>query len=164
MSRTWASPLADVEFRDNGKGQAEPATIHGTEGVVVTGESQRGKGAVSLSRLAADEVTGELGSGSELREMTGVGHASIEETTVTGTRQTASGDRLEAHFAPAGGGGAKSGRDSAAQVQWAVLDGHVVLIQTPAAKPQRSLVRRRRRRCGPRQAGPSMRARESGCT
>ena len=30
--------------------------------------------------------------------MTGVGHAGIEETTATGARQTASGDRLEAHF------------------------------------------------------------------
>ncbi|MGA3263491.1 MAG: LptA/OstA family protein, partial [Terracidiphilus sp.] len=152
-SRTWASPAADVEFRDNGKGQAEPATIHGTQGVVVTGESQRGTGAVAPFRLAADEMAGELeqashstnkdsfigAQGTELREMTGVGRASMEETTATGTRQTATGDRLEAHFAPAGGGGAKSGQKSSerglSQVQSAVLDGHAVLIQTPAAKP-----------------------------
>ena len=133
VSRTWKSPVADVDFRDNGKGHAEPAMIHGTQGVVVTGESQRGKGAIVPSRLAADEVTGELGPGSVLTAMTGVGHASIEETTATGTRQTSTGDRLQAHFAPAGG--AKSGQSSATQVQLAVLDGHVVLTQIPAAKP-----------------------------
>jgi lipopolysaccharide export system protein LptA len=133
VSRTWASPVADVDFRDNGKGQAEPATIHGTQGVVVTGESQRGKGPVVPSRLAADEVTGELGPGSVLTAMNGVGHAGIEETTATGTRQTSTGDRLQAHFAPAGE--AKSGQGGATQVQSAVLDGHVVLTQIPAAKP-----------------------------
>jgi lipopolysaccharide export system protein LptA len=136
VSRTWASPLADVEFRENGHGQTEPAAIHGTQGVVLKGESQRGKGAVVPSRLAADEVTGELGPGSVLRAMTGVGHASIEETTTTGTLQTSTGDRLEAHFAAAGAkGGTKSGQDRATQVQSAVLDGHVVLTQTPAARP-----------------------------
>ena len=139
VSRTWASTVADMDFRDNGHGQAEPATIQGTQGVVLTGESQRGKGPVVPSRLAADEVTGELGPGSQLRAMTGVGHASIEETTATGTRQTSTGDRLQAHFAAAGEGGtkngAKSGQGSATQVQSAVLDGHVVLTQTPAAKP-----------------------------
>ncbi len=137
VSRTWASPLADVDFRDNGHGQVEPSTIHGTQGVVLTGESQRGKGAVVPSRLAADEVTGELGPGSVLRAMTGVGHASIQETTATGTRQTSTGDRLEAHFAAVAGvkGATKSGQDRATQVQSAVLDGHVVLTQTPAARP-----------------------------
>ena len=138
-NRTWTSPLADVDFRDNGKGQAEPATIHGVEGVVVTGEKQQGKQEPEPSRLAADEVTGEFGPGSELTAINGRGHASIEETTAAGTRQTASGDRLDAHFAPAGGAQSKalpkSGQSGAAQVQSAVLDGHVVLIQAPAAKP-----------------------------
>jgi lipopolysaccharide export system protein LptA len=137
VSRTWRSPVADVDFRDNGKGQAEPVAIHGTEGVVLTGESQRGNEAIVPSRLAADEVTGELGPGSVLTAMTGVGHASIEEITATGTRQTSTGDRLQAHFASAGEakGRAKSGQRGATQVQSAVLEGHVVLTQKPAAKP-----------------------------
>ena len=61
VKRTWKSPLADVDFRDNGKGQAEPARVHGTQGVVVTGETQRGNAATVPSRLAADEVTGDFG-------------------------------------------------------------------------------------------------------
>ena len=136
-SRTWRSPVADVEFRDNGKGQAEPSAMRGTGGVVVMGENQRGKGAVVPSRLAADEVTGEFGPDHALTAMTGVGRASIEETTATGTRQTSTGDRLEAHFAAAAGTktGQKGSAGGATQVQRAELDGHVVLTQTPTAKP-----------------------------
>jgi len=143
VSRTWRSPLADVDFREAVRGRVEPASVHGTGGVVVTGESQRGKGAVVPSKLASDELTGEFGPGSVLTAMTGVGHSSVEETTATGTRQTSTGDRLEAHFTPAGAGSAETktgaanstGPGGGAQIQSAVLDGHVVLIQEPAAKP-----------------------------
>ncbi len=135
VSRTWKSPLADIDFRDNGKGQAEPASIHGVQGVVVTGENQRGKGAVEPSRLVADEVTGQFGPDSVLSAMTGTGHARVEETNAAGTLQTSTGDRLEAHFAPPGSeGSAGAGAVDAGQIQSAVLDGHVVLTQQPAAK------------------------------
>jgi lipopolysaccharide export system protein LptA len=136
VSRTWKSPLADVDFRDNGDGQAEPAMIHGVQGVVVTGESQRGKAAPVPSKLSADEVSGEFGPDSILSAMTGRGHASLEETSATGTRQTSSGDRLEAHFAPPNGKTGPAGsQGGAGQIQSAVLEGHVVLIQEPAPKP-----------------------------
>jgi lipopolysaccharide export system protein LptA len=134
LSRHWRSPIADVDFRDSGHGQIEPGTVHGTGGVVVTGESQRGQGAVVPSRLSADEVTGILGPGSVLTGLNGIGHASIEETTETGTRQATSGDRLEAHFA-ATPSAAKRGPAGEAQVQSATVEGHVVLTQTPTAKP-----------------------------
>jgi lipopolysaccharide export system protein LptA len=139
VRRRWRSPLADVEFRDAGKGQMEPATIHGTGGVVVTAESQRGHGPATPSKLAADELTAQLGKGSALSAMIGLGHAGMEQTTATGVRQTTSGDRLEAHFAaaPAGGAraGAKSGQGEAAQIQSANIEGHVVLVEYPAPKP-----------------------------
>jgi len=63
-----------------------------------------------------------------------VGHASLEETTVTGVKQTSSGDRLEVHFASGEAGKEKPGQDAAAQVGSAQLDGHVVLVQQPATK------------------------------
>jgi lipopolysaccharide export system protein LptA len=137
LSRTWRSPVLDVEFRDAGHGKVEPAKIHGAGGVVITGESQRGKAAPVPSRLAADEVSGEFGPDSVLTAMTGVGHAGIEETTATGATQSASGDRLEAHFAAGANaaGVTKTGLGGAAQIQSAMLDGHVVLIDQPAAKP-----------------------------
>jgi len=146
VSRRWQSPVADVEFRVNrlghaGQGKIEPATIHGTGGVVVTGETQRGKGAVIPSRMAADQLHGEFGTASALTTLTGTGHVSIEQTTATGTRQTTAGDRLEAHFAQTTAASAKpAGRPTtsglslgaAGQIQSAVIDGHVVLIQYPA--------------------------------
>ena len=144
VSRTWRSPVADVVFRDAGHGQLEPATIHGMRGVMVTGESQQGQGAIVPSSLAADELTGEFGPGSILTTMIGTGHASLEETTATGTRQTATGDRLDAHFVPAsaketaaGANGSGAGHEvgGASQIQSATLDGHVVLVQQPAPKP-----------------------------
>ncbi len=134
LSRHWRSPIADLDFRDSSHGQTELAAVHGTSGVVVTGESQRGKGAVSPSRFSADDVTGNFGPASALTAMTGVGHASIEETTVTGTRQTTSGDRVEAHFA-APTQGAQHGTEGESQVQSATVEGHVVLTQQAAAKP-----------------------------
>jgi lipopolysaccharide export system protein LptA len=134
LSRHWRSPIADVEFRESGHGQVELSAVRGTGGVVVTGESQRGQGAVVPSRLSADEVTGMLGPRSVLTGLNGVGHASIEETTETGTRQTTSGDRLTAHFA-ASTPAAKRGQGPAAQLQSATVEGHVMLTQTPAARP-----------------------------
>jgi lipopolysaccharide export system protein LptA len=135
LSRTWHSPVADVEFSDAGNGKLEPAAIHGSGGVVVTGESQRGKAAPVPSRLAADDLTGQFGPGSELSAMTGAGHASIAETTAAGAKQTASGDRLEAHFVPGSGSGAGSESGETEQIQSAILNGHVVLVEEPAAKP-----------------------------
>jgi lipopolysaccharide export system protein LptA len=136
LTRTWHSPVADVAFREAGHGKVEPASIHGTGGVVVTGESQRGKAAPVPSRMAADELTGEFGTNSALTTMLGAGHASIEETTTTGARQTASGDRLEAHFESGTkeSGFVKSSQGSETQIQSALLDGHVVLVQQTAAK------------------------------
>jgi lipopolysaccharide export system protein LptA len=165
VSRTWRSPVADVEFRtikgggeSAGKTQLEPEMIHGTGGVVITSESRLGNAAPVPAKMTADEVTGTFGEGSSLRTLVGTGHAEMEQTTATGAQQTASGDRLEASFAPpatsqnreqrsatpAGNreqktseqgnrGGAQA--TGAPDVQTAELDGHVVLFQQPAAKP-----------------------------
>jgi lipopolysaccharide export system protein LptA len=162
VSRTWRSPVADVEFRpaqrqEKGlsKGKVEPATMHGYGGVTIAGETQRGSAAPALSKLAADELSGEFGPDSALTEITGLGHAGLEQTTAAGSHEIATSDRLEAHFAavgtmPGAGSGIgakneapKSGTAASqgsrgpgnAQVQSAVLEGHVVLIQQPAAKP-----------------------------
>jgi lipopolysaccharide export system protein LptA len=148
--RTWHSTVADLDFRDAGKGRVEPANLHGTGGVVVTSQSQRGSGATTPAKLSADDVTGAFGPNSTLRSMTGTGHAAIEQTAETGTRQTANGDRLIADFAPAeaaqgreqatpaGNKGARKqadeGAHGAAAVESAELDGHVVLFEQPQAK------------------------------
>lgn len=135
QNRHWRSPIADVEFRASGHGQIEPDGVHGTGGVVVSGESQRGKEPVALSRLSADEVTGRFGPGSALTAMNGVGHANIEDTTAAGTRQSTSGDRLEARFGAPAQASAKHAPGGENQLQSAVVEGHVVMTQKPALKP-----------------------------
>ncbi len=81
VSRTWRSPVADVDFRtirrgeSEGKTQVEPETIHGTGGVVITSESRRGNAAAVPAKMTADEVTGMFGAGSALRTLVGTGHA-----------------------------------------------------------------------------------------
>ena len=139
VRRHWRSPVADVDFRDAGKGRMQPASIHGTGGVVVTGESQRGSGQATPSKLQADDLTAQLGKDSALTAMVGLGHAAMEQTTAAGARQTTSGDRLEAHFAEVASAGtkaaAKSGAGEASQIQSANIEGHVVLVQYPASKP-----------------------------
>ena len=100
VTRTWRSPVADLSFRDTAKSQVEVERIHGTGGVVVTSESRRGGAAEAPSKMAADDVTGTFAPGSVLQALSGMGHAAIEQTSATGKRQTASGDRLVASFAP----------------------------------------------------------------
>jgi lipopolysaccharide export system protein LptA len=134
-SRRWRSPVVDIDFRDAGSGRVEPAGIRGSGGVVLTGDSQRGNAAPVPSRLAADDLSGQFGPDSTLLAMTGDGHASLTETTSTGATQTATGDRIEAHFSPGSGSGAGSTSGEGEQVQSAVLDGHIVLVQEPASKP-----------------------------
>jgi lipopolysaccharide export system protein LptA len=74
----------------------------------------------------------------ELTDLHGAGHTSITEITQTGTRQTAIGDLLEAHFAPPAKQGAKPVVNQSAgsneQIQSARVEGHVVLTREPAAK------------------------------
>ncbi len=146
LNRSWRSQVADIDFRDAGKGQVEPEHLDGTGSVVITSESRRGDAPMAPSKMSADHVTGDFGPDSALQSITGVGHAAIEETSATGTRQTANGDRLQASFAPPEGAQNKDRTDreqgtvgtreqQAAQVQSAEVDGHVVLFQQPAAKP-----------------------------
>jgi lipopolysaccharide export system protein LptA len=150
-TRTWRSPVADLDFRDAGKGQVEPATLHGTGGVVFTSETQRGNGPAAPSKMTADEISGVFGPNSTLQSITGIGHAGIEQTTTTGAKQTATGDRLSAQFAlqSENAGSASSAMKNSApngappvstaaigeeQLQSAELDDHVVLFQQPVAK------------------------------
>ncbi len=131
--RTWTSPVADLDFSHSSKGQIALSKIHGTGGVVVTASSQRGTGPALPSRLAAEEVTGTFGPDSALSSLTGIGHANIVQTTSNGTRQTTSGDRLEAHFMPTTPSTAKS-TSGGTQIESATVDGNVTLTQQPQAR------------------------------
>ncbi|MGA8087034.1 MAG: hypothetical protein WCA10_06995 [Terracidiphilus sp.] len=134
--RVWKSPVADMAFRNAGKGKVEPATIHGIEGVTVAATSQLGNLPAAPEKLTADDVTGEFGANGALTKLIGHGNTSITETTATGAKETMSGDDLEAHLAAAGNTKQRS-RGAAGgemQIETATMDGNVVLTEQPPAK------------------------------
>src|ERR1700756_2213199 len=141
--RTWTSPVADLDFGSPAKGQIALSRIHGTSGVVITSETQRGNGAPVPSRMAADDVRGVFDANSALNTVTGVGHASIVQTTQTGTRQSTSGDRLEAHLVQGPPADEKlnqkrenrSQLPTSSRIESATVVGNVVLVQQPTAQP-----------------------------
>ena len=150
VSRDWRSPYADLDFRSpsrTAKGQVELASLRGTGGVVITGQSQRGGDPPLPSRMAADQVTATFGERQALTKAVGSGHAVLEETTNSGAKQTTSGDQLEASFGapsstptpngtkPHGSSAPVGSPRSGAQIQSAIVEGNVVLVQEPAPKP-----------------------------
>ena len=91
--------------------------------------------------MAADDLTGVFGTTSALTTVIGVGHASIAETTPTGTRQSTNGDRLEAHLESGSLAEAKPDHihndggslERSTRIDSAAVTGNVVLLQQPVA-------------------------------
>jgi lipopolysaccharide export system protein LptA len=77
-------------------------------------------------------MTGDFASGSVLTAIHGTGNTAFEETTVAGVRQSTSGDRIEVHLVP--DSAAKA--DKGGEVQSAIVEGHVVLVQLPPPSPR----------------------------
>jgi lipopolysaccharide export system protein LptA len=137
ISRDWRSPIADVAFRAGAKSKTEIASVFGQGGVTMTGQTRRGDGGMTPSRISADQVTAEFAADQQLKHVTGTGHASVEQTTATGTVQTTTGDRLEADLMQRPAQGSTNGQAQAAagQIESAKVDGNVVMTQQPATKP-----------------------------
>lgn len=135
LVRDWRSPVADVDFRRSGpSGQVALSTVNGSGGVVITSATQRGSATESPSRMSADSLTAQFGGRQELSRIVAAGHASLEQTTAAGAQQTTGGDRLDAQFAHNGRGGTPAATSASAQIQSAVVDGHVILTDQPASK------------------------------
>ncbi|WP_109484440.1 hypothetical protein [Occallatibacter savannae] len=132
--REWTSPVLDIAFREAGKGKVEPASMHGTGGVVVAASTQHGSGPATPERLTADDVTGDFGPHGELSSFTGKGHTAITQMTADGVQQSTSGDVVLAHLATAKTASGKKSAQSGLQISSASMDGHVVLVQQPEPK------------------------------
>ena len=134
--RVWTSPVADMAFRNAGKGKIEPATIHGIGGVSVAATSQRGDAQPVPEKLTADDVIGEFGANGALNKLIGRGHTAIAETTASGARETMSGDALEANLTAAANTpqSSRSATGGDMQIESATVKGNVVLTEQPPAK------------------------------
>ena len=171
VKRTWRSPQADVNFHEADGGRVELESLHGTGGVVVTSESRKGAGAAAPAKMTADQVTGAFAPGSVLESLTGVGHASIEEATATGGRETGTGDRLAAYFAPqtaenrirGQGSGIRKARTGMLRVPAICNPQRCLDTSSCLSRPRRNRARRRHRSTPP-QARRNMSRRASGCT
>lgn len=128
--RDWRSPVVDLDFRKGVAGQAALEKLHGSGGAIITSQLQRGGAVQSPSRMEADTIVAEFGDQQQLTHVIGTGHASLEQTTAAGARQTMSGDRVDAQFSPEGA----HASNASTQIHSAVVDGHVVLTDQPASK------------------------------
>ena len=132
---TWASSTADLRFRDTGQGRIEIARLDGDGGVIIRGQSQHGTAPPTPYSLAADAVSGIFSAGSVLTDMTGTGHARMEQTTAKGAQDTTQGDTLVAHFASSKSGATRvAAPEGNLALDSATVEGHVVLTETPAAQ------------------------------
>lgn len=136
ISRDWRSSVADIDFRPTAKGQMEIASVTGQGGVVMSGQTRRGDGIMTPSRMSADQIVAQFSSDQQLSQVTGTGHTSFEQTTASGTAQTTTGDKLEARFVQSAKLSSKGSQSQAAsQIDSATIDGNVVMTQQPSAKP-----------------------------
>lgn len=131
LVRTWTSPIVDIDLRKTGtRGPVELSTVRGTDGVAISSEVRRGGAIEAPSRMAADTMVATFGPHQELTRVLGTGHASLDETTARGARQTTSGDRLDARFSTQAGRTANSN----AAIESAEVQGHVILTDQPVNK------------------------------
>ena len=166
LSRHWRSPVADVDFRDSGHGQIEPAAMHGTR--------RRGGDGREPARQWAGVAFAAFGRRGDGRVWAGFGVDRHERDWPREHRgDHRDGSPADHQRRPAGGAfrRSRSGRSesraqsarpgSEGEIQSATVEGHVVLTQS---RPRPSPARRRRRRCEQRRAAPIMQAPASGCT
>lgn len=135
VARDWKSPIAELDFREPRKGQVELASVRGTGGVTVAGQTRTGNGPALPSQLSADEVSGTLSADQELTALHCLGHASLEQANAAGTRQTITGDQIDATLAGRAQGsavkaGARQAANGSSQIESATVKGNVVLLQT----------------------------------
>jgi lipopolysaccharide export system protein LptA len=153
LRRSWKSQMADIFF-DNAPagtqaagsktrpGSPEPRRIEGQGGVVVTSETVGAGSTQGPEKLAADSVVAVFAPNSVLSTLDGKGHASFEQFTAAGARQTSSSDELAVKFVPGPAGGAAgvtarakgpaAGPAGGAQIASVVQTGQVVLTQEGA--------------------------------
>ncbi|MFP5234856.1 MAG: LptA/OstA family protein [Acidobacteriota bacterium] len=128
--RDWSSPVVDLDFHKAGGGPIVLSGLRGQGGVVITSAMRQGTAVEAPSRMAADAMLADFGPHQELRHVIGTGHASLDETTASGARQTISGDRLDARF----GAQRTHPANFSAAIESALVDGHVILTDQPANK------------------------------
>jgi lipopolysaccharide export system protein LptA len=130
-TREMAASRIDIEFAPGIDGKAEAQHVLGVGGARVTLDDVPSKGVSKSTAVGGDQLLATLASGRELKVLDGKGNTRIVDRSSDGATSTSSGDTLHVTFAtPGRGAGASSGES--AQVDTAVQEGNVVLLQLPA--------------------------------
>lgn len=129
IERQWQAPVTDLDFASGKGNQLELIRLHGAGGVQVASLEQMGKNTPQPSHLSANDLIANFGPHATLRQLIGDGQTHLDQVAANGNRQSTNGDHLEANLAPGKTNGITS----------AIIDGHVVLTQTPAAPSEAPL-------------------------
>jgi lipopolysaccharide export system protein LptA len=128
----------DIDFvpgPDGKKSIAQKALIQ--QGASMTLRTLHAKAPEENTTVKGDQLLATLQNGDAIRQLDGFGHTQMVSLGRDGATNTSQGDVLHLTFAPqpatpAGSKGAATGPES--QIETAVQDGHVVLVQTPGTQ------------------------------
>ncbi|HTV07296.1 MAG TPA: LptA/OstA family protein [Acidobacteriaceae bacterium] len=143
-TREMEADKVDIDFAPGPHGKsavAKKALAVGS--AVVNLRTIPSRGPQQLTTISGDQLLATLASdGRAIRRLDGTGHTRIVDLARDGSTNTSTGDTLHVTFnvPPPAPRGSKPNRNPSAtgttsQVETAIQDGHVILVQKPAPKP-----------------------------
>lgn len=145
-TRQVSASKLDVDFTTGPDQRSVAQKALATGNAVATLRTIPSKGPEQSTTISADQLLATLSNGRAIQQLDGAGHTKVVDLAQDGSTNTSTGDTLRISFVPQDKDGApvkssKSPTLQAAQIDTAVQDGNVSLIQTPAkdAKTQSAL-------------------------
>ena len=140
-TRELRAAQVDVDFVQDPSGHALADKVLAAGGATAVLHTIRTKAASQNTTIKGDQLLATLRDGHSISSLHGAGHTSILDVSPTGATNLSSGDTLQVNFVAPGGnstsarkpqpGKTGSSLDST-QIQSAVQEGNVVMVQTPA--------------------------------
>ena len=138
-TREMHGSTVDIDFAQGPEGKAEAQHAQAVGGASVTLHDIPSHAPAKSTTISGDLLLATLAHGRELKVMDGKGHTKIFDTAPDGATSTSTGDTLHMTFVPTPGGQpAKPGASATAQVDTAVQQGNVVMLQVPAPDAKNS--------------------------
>src|SRR5271163_3304880 len=143
-ARELRASQVDVDFVDDPGGHATADKVLAVGGATAVLHTIRTKGASQNTTIKGDQLLATLRDGRAISSLHGAGHTSVLDVSPTGATNLSTGDTLQVNFNPPPSQGhpavaakqnsaAGRGALDATQIQSAVQEGNVVMVQTPAA-------------------------------
>jgi len=136
-TRQVSASKLDVDFTTGPDQRAVAQKALATGNAVATLRTIPSKGPEQSTTISADQLLATLSNGRAIQQLDGTGHTKVVDLAQDGSTNTSTGDTLHITFVPQGKDAApvkspKSPTMQAAQIDTALQDGNVSLIQTPA--------------------------------